>query len=687
MLRVQGVKQDHIDSYTDHPLASPVHNATTRTALILYGSETGNAQDIAEEVARLTERLRFDTTVLDLDSVSLRDLVKPTVVIFVVSTTGQGEFPQNARLFWRRLLSGALKAGLTLRKVRFASFGLGDSSYAQFNVAHRMLHSRMVQLGAKVVCERGEGNEQHSEGHSAGFRAWVVALRERLMEMFPLENVLLPIAEDAFLEPKWKLNFVRERQGEDKANDRACLNGAVNLPPSMPHEATNGTISPAQIVGMEDAPSTDLIPVKGAYTATLLSNKRVTAPDHFQDVRLLDLRIDEAYEYYPGAVAVLYSKNFPEDVQAFIDLMAWQDIADEPLTLTPTTSSQASNAPPSPSPLRHLDLSDTHLTLRYLLSNVLDIMSIPRRSFFANLLHFANSHHPDALYQKARLLELANPDLIDELWDYTTRPKRTILEALQDFTTLRIPYQYALTTLPIIKGRQFSIASGGALKHPSQGHGQTKLELLVAIANPPSPIIKYRRRHGVCTRYIASLLPHQLITIGLQPGYLDVSPAELSTPVLMIGPGTGVAPMRAMIYQRLAWATEMGCRPAGKRLEGDVLVFGCRSSTADCYFADEWRALCEGEGLTVLTAFSREAGREKMYVQDVLRRAGERVSELVVGRKGRVYVCGSSGAMPKGVREALVDVLVECGEGMEREGAERYVEGMERCGRWKQETW
>ncbi|KAK1820186.1 NAPDH-dependent diflavin reductase [Friedmanniomyces endolithicus] len=687
MLSVQGVKQAHIDSYTDHPLASPIQHNATRTALILYGSETGNAQDIAEEVARTTERLRFNTTVLDLDSVSLRDLVKPTLVIFVVSTTGQGEFPQNARLFWRRLLSGALKAGVTLRKVRFASFGLGDSSYAQFNVAHRMLHSRMVQLGAKVICERGEGNEQHSEGHSAGFRAWVLALRERLMVVFPLAGGVLPIAEDAFLEPKWKLEFLRERQGGEEAEDGAYFNGAVDLPPSVPHEATNGTTSSVTAMEMNDVPLEELLPVKSAYTATLLSNKRMTAPDHFQDVRLLDLRIDEPYEYFPGAVAVLYPKNFPQDVQAFIDLMAWQDIADKPLTLTQTTPNHTSSAPPSPSPLRHLDLSDTFLNLRYLLTNVLDIMSIPRRSFFANLLHFANSHHADALYQKARLLELANPDLIDELWDYTTRPKRTILETLQDFTTLRIPYQYALTTLPIIKGRQFSIASGGALKHPSQGHGQTKLELLVAIANPPSPIIKYRRRHGVCTRYIASLLPNQPITISLQPGYLDVSPAELAAPVLMIGPGTGVAPMRAMIYQRLAWATETGCRPAGKRLEGDVLVFGCRSSTADYYFEDEWRDLGEGEGLEVLTAFSREVGQERQYVQDIIRQAGERVSELVVKREGRVYVCGSSGAMPKGVREALVDVLVECGEGMGREGAEGYVEGMERGGRWKQETW
>ncbi|KAK3105475.1 NAPDH-dependent diflavin reductase, partial [Teratosphaeriaceae sp. CCFEE 6253] len=127
-------------------------------------------------------------------------------------------------------------------------------------------------------------------------------------------------------------------------------------------------------------------------------------------------------------------------------------------------------------------------------------MSIPRRSFFASLAYFAGTETDDEQYQKERLLELANPELIDELWDYTTRPKRTILEVMMDFTTIKIPWQYALTVLPLMKGRQFSIASGGALKRDDAG--RTKVELLVAIADPPSPIIKWRRRYGVCTRYI-----------------------------------------------------------------------------------------------------------------------------------------------------------------------------------------
>ncbi|KAK5708097.1 NAPDH-dependent diflavin reductase [Elasticomyces elasticus] len=669
---------------------------TQRTALILYGSETGNAADLAAELASLTTCLHFTTTCLDLDSVSLRDLLKPTLVIFAVSTTGQGEFPQNARLFWRRLCSSALKAA-SLRKVKFVSFGLGDSSYPRYNVAHRMLCARMLQLGAGEVFERGEGNEQHPEGHSAGFREWIVGLREKIMQSFPLADGVTPIADDVFLEPEWKLELATA-DGTNGVADGEFLPLRI----AYDHKSEHSSAAPSSTLDGTTAsvPNKDVLPIKGAYSACLISNERLTAPNHFQDVRLLDLHLEESYEYYPGAVAVIYPKNFPVDVQEFIDLMSWQDFADKPLNVTSTASQ-----PLSPSPLRHLDLTHTHLTLRWLLENVLDIMSIPRRSFFASLAHFVGTATEDEAYQRERLLELANPELIDELWDYTTRPKRTILEVMMDFTMLKIPFEYVLTVLPMIKGRQFSIASGGNLRLDGDDRSR-KVELLVAIADPPSSIIKYRRRYGVCTRYISSLQPGQQITVGLQPGYLDVKVEEMQGPILMIGPGTGVAPMRSMIYQRLAWAEIMELKTVGKGLDGDVLIFGCRNEIADYFFQAEWRDLVEYEGLTVWTAFSRpqkntiashangeaatngdQLQQRKQYVQDKIHEHARRVYEMLAKQNGKVYVCGSSGNMPKSVREAIIDVLVECDASMARDQAEAYVDGMEREGRYKQETW
>lgn len=628
--------------------------------MILYGSETGNAQDVAEEIGRMTERLRFETTVLDLDSIQLRDVIQPMVVIFALSTTGQGEMPQNARKFWKTLLSGALKPGI-LRKLRFSSFGLGDSSYAQYNVAHRMLHGRLVQLGAKAFCERGEGNEQHPEGHSAGFREWIVKVKQTLSEVFPLPNGLEPLPDDFFIEPKWKLTT---------AASEKQLNGD-----SKP---TNGSAH-------YKVPSSALLPLKDSYTAKIEKNDRITAEDHFQDVRLLDLRVQEDVPYGPGAVAVISPKNFPEDIDSFIQLMEWEEIADKPLKLITTISPAGRiHSPLTPSPLRHLDLKSTSLTLRWLLENVLDIMSIPRRTFFAELVHFAGESNEDEAYQKERLLELANPELIDELWDYTTRPKRTILEVMMDFTTIKIPWQYVLSVLPIMRGRQFSIASGGALKHDEEG--RTRVQLLIAIVDPPSPIIKWRRRYGVCTRYITCLQEHQQINIGIQQGYLDVHPSELQVPVLMIGPGTGLAPMRSMIHERLQWAQQFGIHNRSKALQGDVLFFGCRTESADYFFHEEWGKLTH-EGLEVFPAFSRDKNKPKQYVQDQIRAQGRDVCETLFHRNGKVYVCGSSGNMPKGVRQAILDVLVEHSGNMGVEDAESYLDRMEKTGRYKQETW
>ena len=122
-----------------------------RTAAVLYGSETGNAQNVAEELGSVLERLRYETSVLELNHASLvfalpsliitslisetkscmqNELLRNSLIVVVLSTTGQGDLPANAQTFWRKLRSTRLRPGC-LKSVRFATFGLGDSSYPQ----------------------------------------------------------------------------------------------------------------------------------------------------------------------------------------------------------------------------------------------------------------------------------------------------------------------------------------------------------------------------------------------------------------------------------------------------------------------------------------------------------------------------------------------------------------------------
>jgi sulfite reductase alpha subunit-like flavoprotein len=341
--------------------------------------------------------------------------------------------------------------------------------------------------------------------------------------------------------------------------------------------------------------------------------------------------------------------------------------------------------------------SESTVTLRELLTSHLDILSIPRRSFFAHLAHFTTDE-----FHRARLLEFTDPQYIDELYDYTTRPRRSILEVLQEFESVKIPWQRICSVIPALRGRQFSIASA----YKEEGKQGTKVELCIAIVKYKT-VIK-RIREGVCTRYVSSFRPGQEITVTLQKGGLGVTKTELDRPVVMIGPGTGVAPMRSLIWQRKYWREELQSTARDddrdKEVPRDILFFGCRNAEADFLFKDEWEALKKEDALLdVFPAFSRDQvshfpiptleiftdgqfQRQKVYVQDLLRSHSARVYDALHEKGGIVYICGSSGKMPQAVREALIECFQKHGS-LSREEAEGYLAEMEKNGRYKQETW
>jgi sulfite reductase alpha subunit-like flavoprotein len=139
--------------------------------------------------------------------------------------------------------------------------------------------------------------------------------------------------------------------------------------------------------------------------------------------------------------------------------------------------------------------------------------------------------------------------------------------------------------------------------------GKTKVELLIAIVKYRTVIKKIRE--GVCTRYICSLRPGQDITVTLQKGGLGITEKAIDMPVVMIGPGTGVAPMRALTYQRKIWREGAHTTAATEGVRAkDVLFFGCRNADSDYFFKDEWEKLKEeGVPLDVFAAFSRDQVR------------------------------------------------------------------------------
>ncbi|KAI5811291.1 hypothetical protein DFH27DRAFT_589178 [Peziza echinospora] len=645
-----------------------------RVLLILYGSETGTAQDFAQELGRAAERFRFDTRVLAMNDVDLKLFLQCPLVVFVTSTTGQGDMPANMMSFWKFLLRRKLPPSL-LQGLQFTTFGLGDSTYVNFNWAVKKLHKRILQLGGNEVFARGEGDEQHSEGLDGAFIPWSANLFKTLLEKYPLPPGLQAIPDSQPLPPKYVLEFDGDSTGISASNEA----------------------------------STEVhIPRPGSKIATLQHNTRVTPQTHFQDSRHIKFSTDEPISYSPGDVLSLHPQNIPEDVAEFLALQGWDEIADRPLKIVPTAyllSLSETSKLPIPQPLIAAPVSP--LTLRTLLTHHLDITAIPRRSFFSYIANYTDNE-----LHKERLLEFINPEFIDELWDYTTRPRRTIVEVLQEFGSVKLNWKEALlgeSGIGLMRERLFSIASSqrgfstpATIEDESIINGTCRLsldedsiplthsvELLVAVVKYQT-ILK-KPRTGLCTRWLTSLKPGNKVNIIISPnsagtGFSSKTLSdELSRPVVMIGPGTGVAPMRSLAWERL----QMG-KTEGRDVGEMVLLYGCRNKDADYYFKDEWEAWQKDSHgrRKVFVAFSRDQ-KQKRYVQHLVRENSAIIYRLLHDQEGIVYVCGSSGRMPQSVREALIDIFEKEGRGdnITHETAEKYLAAMERDGRYRQETW
>ena len=471
------------------------------------------------------------------------------------------------------------------------------------------------------------------------------------------------------LEPKWTLSL---QQHIPNGSAKELANGGGERTPSIDDwpeaKYENETVKFANI----KSPSTS---ATQKLSVTLEENRRLTPSTHWQDVRHLILRSSQPAAYGPGDVLTIFPKNFSQDVDQLLHRMDWTDIADKPIKFTPNNATMREEICPSPP----ISLPGPSTTLRTLLSEHLDLTAIPRRSFFSLIAHFTDNQ-----FHKDRILEFTKPEYIDELYDYTTRPRRSILEVLQEFESVKIPWQWAANILPELRGRQFSIASGGQMKQNADG--SARFELLVAIVKYKTVIRKIRE--GVCTRYLAHLPAGTNLWVGLQKGGLAIKEDESERPIIMISPGTGVAPMRSLIWERLQWAKERITKSHINSLAWtgrSILFFGCRNQTTDYFFQDEWQDLQKRMFLTVHPAFSRDQGH-KIYVQNLIRQHSDIVYDLLHDGGGFVYVCGSSGKMPVAVRAALVDVFRDAGK-MEQKDAESYMEAMEKEGRYQQETW
>lgn len=267
-------------------------------------------------------------------------------------------------------------------------------------------------------------------------------------------------------------------------SDRLTRGGLVQLDKDnvlKDHAANYDLLKPSAEDG---SPPSRLLPIPATWDSVLLENCRVTPEGHWQDVRLLKIKIRES-EWndavpllQPGDNVIVFPKNFPSDAQNLVDMMGWHSIAD-----TEIVWNNRGGRPKCPHNMHPPD----HATLRDVLVHNLDITAVPNRTFLKQL-----RRHTKDEREKERLLELTQESNTQEFYDYTSRPRRTILEVLGDFPGVKIPVEYALEIFPVIRGRAFSIANH-ALDHRDEESSSRTIKILVALVEYKTIIRKPRQ--------------------------------------------------------------------------------------------------------------------------------------------------------------------------------------------------
>ncbi len=249
--------------------------------------------------------------------------------------------------------------------------------------------------------------------------------------------------------------------------------------------------------------------------------------------------------------------------------------------------------------------------------------------------------------------------------------RKSVLDILDEHPACELPFAQFLEMIPFITPRYYSISSS-----PSMTPGRCSITVGVVEGPAHSGSGTYK---GVCSTYLRDMQAGDMVQAAVKaPTTPFRLPGDPQKPVIMIGPGTGIAPFRGFLQERRA------LKDAGKTLGAAMLFFGCRHSQQDFIYADELKA-ADSDGIAELhTAFSRE-GDDKMYVQHLMQGQSDRIWELIEAG-AVVYICGDGAAMEPDVKHALAKIHVEHNKSALDESL-KWIEDMAEEGRYVLDVW
>ncbi|MDA1275487.1 MAG: sulfite reductase subunit alpha [Verrucomicrobia bacterium] len=565
------------------PLALPeIQNGSSPVKksplLVLYGSQTGNAEQLARRIAAESARHGYQSECLELDALPNRWNSGVEDYVVITSTWGDGDPPDNAAGFWSWIQS---ETAPSLSGRRYSVLALGDSTYSEFCGFGKKCDARLSALGASRILDRTECDADYD----AVAAKWI----ESLWQAF-------------------------------QANGHGGVRHSEN-PDSRPSAQASSNGSTAPLV----------FDRKNPFPARFLANRRLNREGSSKDTRHFEISLAGSnLNYVVGDALAVQPCNFPRMVEELIHALG---LVPEIVVPTPTKG---------------------ETSLRDALLTHYEVTKPPLK-----LLEELAARKPDVPWQPWLV-----PDQKSELERYLYG--RETIDLLMEAPNSGLSAVQFVSLLRKLPARSYSIAS--SLKaHPDEVH------LTVAVVRYES---HGRLRHGVCSTFLADRTPDNAPV----PVYVQTSngfriPEESGRSMIMIGPGTGIAPFRAFLEERRAIGA------VGRHW----VFFGDRQADCDFLYQEEFEAMKKDGILHELdTAFSRDQA-QRIYVQNrMLERSAMFWKWLEEG--AHVYVCGDAKRMAKDVDAALHRIVEQEG-GRSAEAAEAYVRELKKDRRYQRDVY
>ncbi len=341
---------------------------------------------------------------------------------------------------------------------------------------------------------------------------------------------------------------------------------------------------------------------------TVAENRRLTPADYERNIFHIEFDLGTSgVTYQIGEALGVHADNDVAQVEAF---MAAYGLAADALVQVPSRE--------------NADVLETRTAHQALVQNV-DILGRPPKRFYEALAAFATDEA-----ERATLTALGGAAGAEAFKKRAEEDTVTYVDVLVEFGSARPALADLVRIVSPAKRREYSIASAQAVT-------PTSVSLMIVVVDWVDA--RGRKRWGQASRYLSLLQPGAAVTVSVKPSVMKL-PALASTPLIMAGLGTGLAPFRAFVQYRAMQ------KARGEQIGAILLFLGARHQREEYLYGEEWEAYVDAGVVTLLgAAFSRDQP-EKIYIQDRMRQSMDAVVQAYIRDEGSFFLCGPTWPVP-----------------------------------------